>query len=131
MFTLRLMPWQLSILKLSSGEPYEWAKNSCFYSLSQTPDELSLVVETELVPEHLTQEKGWKILKIEAILDFDLVGTMAKISGILADANVSIFAISTYNTDYIMVKEEQVAQAINSLKQNDYKIIEREQEMPL
>ena len=123
MLTLRLMPWKLSVIKLPSGETYDWVKQSHFFNITQTLDELSAVCETDRVPDHLAQEQGWRILKIEAILDFNLVGIMAKISGTLAEANISIFTISTYNTDYIMIKQEQVDRALASLRENDYNVI--------
>ena len=123
MLTLRLMPWQLSVVKLSSGDEYGWAKPSDFYSLTQTLEETSLVCESRLVPDGYPQETGWKVFKIDAILDFNMVGIIAKISHILAAANVSIFAISTYNTDYIMIKQDQAEHALASLREKDYKVI--------
>ncbi|MFW0778049.1 MAG: ACT domain-containing protein [Rickettsiales bacterium] len=123
MLTLRLMPWQLSVVKLSSGDDYDWAKSSDFYSFTQTLEETSLLCESHLVPEGYKQESGWKVLKIDAILDFDMVGIIAKISGVLAEANVSIFALSTYNTDYILIKQDQADRALASLREKDYKVI--------
>jgi hypothetical protein len=67
---------------------------------------------------------GWNILKIVGPLDFSLVGILSKISGILAKEGISIFAISTYDTDYILVKSDKIDQTIEVLKRSDYEIVE-------
>ena len=123
MQTLRLMPWQLSVVQLPVGDGCDWAKSGAFHSITQTPDELSVVCETSCVPQHLPHEAGWSALTIDAILDFTMVGILAKLSGILAAANISIFAISTYNTDYILLKSAYTKRALESLAQNGYNVI--------
>ena len=91
--------------------------NSGFYSIIKTPHELSIICKQY---DHLLQEspvnKDWRILVVQGPLDFSLVGIMAEISGILAKANISIFTLSTYNTDYILVKNNDIQRAIDSLK---------------
>ena len=67
-------------------------------------------------------DKGWKALKIKEVLDFSLVGILYKISKILAENNIGIFAVSTYNTDYILVKEENINKASEKLDEKGYKI---------
>ena len=68
-------------------------------------------------------EKDWRILKIEGILDFSLIGILSKISSILAKSQISIFVISTFNTDYTLIKEEKIKEAISILIEEGYEII--------
>jgi uncharacterized protein len=72
--------------------------------------------------ENMAIESGWKMLKIEGPLDFALTGILAKISTLLSKKDISIFAISTYDTDYILVKESKIEQAVNCLAKNDYMV---------
>ena len=75
-----------------------------FATITKTKDEISIVCETGLVNEYIKEESGWKILKIIGPLDFGLIGILSKISTLLADEKISIFAISTFDTDYILIK---------------------------
>jgi hypothetical protein len=67
-------------------------------------------------------ERGWKVLKINGMLDFGLIGILSKISTLLAEEKIGIFVVSTYNTDYIMVKKENIKNAIIKLEENNYNI---------
>jgi hypothetical protein len=116
------MPWRLSVLKLPIALPYDWVHASAFYSITRTPDEFSIVCETTFIPHTLEQQDGWQCLMIEGVLDFSLVGILARISGVLAQAGISIFAISTYNTDYILLKATNMQRALENLQQNGYDI---------
>ena len=94
-----------------------------FVFLQKTPDEISLVCESAYVPRNAAAaEPGWKALKISGILDFGLVGVIAKIANILADAKISIFAISTYNTDYILMKADDYGRGIRELIRSGYAV---------
>lgn len=91
---------------------------------AHTSEELSLVLPTAKVPaETLNREDGWKAMKIIGVLDFSLIGIIAKISSLLAEESISIFAVSTFNTDYILIKEHQVEQARTVLTANDYSFV--------
>lgn len=95
-----------------------------FTFLSKTDDEISLVCSTEHIPNDATDiEKDWKGLKISGILDFGMIGVIAKISNVLAEQNISIFVVSTYNTDYIFLKSQFYADAIKVLCDNNYVIV--------
>lgn len=84
---------------------------------AKTPNENSLVCLSENVPPNvLNREDGFKAFYIDGELDFSLTGILAEISGVLAEQGISIFAVSTYNTDYIFVKEENFENALNSLR---------------
>lgn len=86
-------------------------------------DELSIVSELDGIPSDIKCEKDWRTLKVEGPLDFSLVGILAAISTILADDGISIFAISTYDTDYILVRHKDIDKAISALTKERYEII--------
>ncbi len=87
-----------------------------FYFIGKTDEEISLVCKTEDTPSRTVErDDGWKGFRIQGTLDFSLIGILSKLSGILADHKIGIFAVSTYNTDYILVKEENFARALKIL----------------
>ena len=89
--------------------------------ISQTEDELSIVSASKTVPQTtLNREDDRRALKIEGVLDFSLVGILTTITSLLAAQKISVFAISTYNTDYILVKADSLSETIDVLKANDY-----------
>lgn len=91
------------------------------YFIGQTDEETSLVCETKFAPsDTLQREDDWRGFRIEGTLDFSLVGILAKISAILAANNIGIFAVSTYNTDYILTKAENFPRAIAALRDAGY-----------
>ena len=93
----------------------------CF--LSRTDEEISLVCPTGRVPANtLVREDGWRAFRVQGVLDFSLVGILAQISGILAEGKISLFAVSTYNTDYILIKEPDFGRALALLEQSDCRI---------
>lgn len=95
-----------------------------FYFVGRTDEEISLVCLTENVPgDTLEREDGWKGFRIQGILDFSLIGILAPIAGILADRKIGIFAVSTFNTDYILVKKENYECALWALSDAGYKIV--------
>lgn len=94
------------------------------FFLAITDDEISVVLPTENVPDNtLSREDDWRAFKIEGVLDFSLVGILANISSLLAKEDISIFAISTYNTDYVLVKESNFKKATHVLRQNQYEVL--------
>ncbi len=89
----------------------------------RTDEELSLVCKTEDAPSVTTErDDGWRGFRIKGILDFSLIGILSEISGILAENRIGIFAVSTYNTDYILVKKENFEHALNVLASKGYEI---------
>ena len=95
----------------------------CF--LGKTDKEKSLVCVTSDVPSNTIQrDDGWKAFYIQGILDFSLIGVLSKITTILANSGISIFAISTYNTDYVLIKKENYQRALNILSSAEYEIID-------
>lgn len=123
--TMKLLEESFAVCRLSKGgEIPEWAINSDFYSITRTTDELSIVCSQDNIPEGIKCEKDWRILKVEGPLEFSLIGILSSISTILAQNKISIFAISTYDTDYIFVKEKDTKNAVNVLSNENYEIID-------
>ena len=90
----------------------------------KTDEELSLVCKTEDIPDHTIKcDSGWKGFRIQGILDFSLIGILSKISGILAENEIGIFVVSTYNTDYILVKEHNFEKALSVLAAEGYQVV--------
>ena len=95
-----------------------------FYFIGKTDEEVSLVCKTQDTPQNtLAREDGWRGFRIQGVLDFSLIGILSKLSGILAEQNIGIFAVSTYNTDYILVKEENYERALTVLAAAGYTVV--------
>lgn len=112
--TLEVLEKNFAICKLTKIDKVP--KNVAFYSLTVTENEISLVCEEENVPKNCKAETSFRAMRIKGILDFSLTGIIAWISGILAQAGISIFSVSTYDTDYVLVREEDLEQAVTVLK---------------
>ena len=98
--------------------------NSNLFFIGKTDEEISLVCPTEDTPLNTTErDDGWKGFRIQGILDFSLIGILSKLSAILAENRIGIFAVSTYNTDYILVKSENFDKALLLLSDAGYEII--------
>lgn len=119
-----LLEKRYSIYKFESGSVLpDWINSSHFYSITSTDDELSVVaLQTDFVNEGIACNRDWRILKITGHLDLSLTGIIADITDILKEKKVTIFIISTYNTDYILVKQSKLDIAINALKEKGHTI---------
>lgn len=118
---LKTIPYDLTVCKLNGTDAVDL--NREFYFLGKTDEEISLVCRTEDTPDNTThRDDGWKGFRIEGVLDFSLIGILSKISSVLADNSIGIFAVSTYNTDYILVKNENFDKALSVLGQVGYEI---------
>lgn len=121
---LKILNNKLKVIKLKPNETVpEIVYKQDFYSITKTGEELSIVIDEEINIESNNIEYNWKAIKIVGTLDFSLIGILSKISTILAQAEISIYAISTYNTDYILIKKDKLDKAIKVLEQNGYKFI--------
>lgn len=107
-------------------EDYSLVNLNLEYSfIGKTDEEKSLVCITDEVPANVIQrDDGWKAFRIQGVLDFSLIGILAKIAAALADNGISIFAVSTYNTDYVLMKKENYQKALDVLKALGYMIID-------
>ena len=118
---LKTLPFELSVCQVDDASAIDL--NEDFYFVGRTDEEISLVCKTSCVPAGTTaREDGWKGFRIEGVLDFSLIGILSKISSILAENKIGIFAVSTYNTDYILVKEENFERALKVLADADYEV---------
>ncbi len=114
---LELLAARLAVCRLpADAEPPDWATAGAFWSMTRTTDELSIVAEEGAAPPEVEQEGGWRALKVAGPLDFALVGVLADLAAPLAAAGVSIFVMSTFDTDYVLVKQESVARAAEALE---------------
>ena len=119
---LKRLEYDLTVCKVLSESDLDLTKD--FYFIGKTDEEISLVCRTEDTPQNtIEREDGWKGFRIEGVLDFSLIGILAEISGILAANQIGIFAVSTYNTDYILVKQENFEKALAVLRQAGHEII--------
>ncbi len=110
---------ELTICKVNSITDIDLNKD--LYFIGKTDEELSLVCKTEDTPKNtIERDDGWRGFCIQGILDFSLIGILSKISGILAKNGIGIFAVSTYNTDYIFVKAENFDKAMEALALDGY-----------
>ncbi len=98
--------------------------NEEFVFTGKTDEESSLVCPVHSVPANaMLRDDGWKAMRIQGVLDFSLIGILAEISTVLAEDKIGIIAISTYNTDYILVREENYEKALKALKSAGYRIL--------
>ena len=120
---ITLQPFTYAVCRLELGTKIpDWAFKGKFFSINRTDDELSIVCAESQVPSNVKFDKDWRLLKVEGPLDFNLTGILSGIANCLAQAKVSIFAISTYDTDYVMVKSSSLDVAISSLKKDGYQV---------
>lgn len=118
---LKKMPYELSVCKVKELSPTVLTDE--FFFVGKTDEELSLVCMTEHAPLAAEErDDGWKAFRIQGILDFSLIGILAPIAAILAENQIGIFAVSTYNTDYILVKKENFERALNILINAGYSV---------
>ena len=111
-----------SICKVKDYSKFNFERK--YYFTGRTDEENSLVCITADVPDNATsRDDGWKAFRIEGVLDFSLVGILSKISALLAENNIGIFAVSTYNTDYILTKKENYDNALKVLADAGYVIV--------
>lgn len=118
---LKKLEYDLTVCKV--GALADINMTADFFFIGKTEEELSLVCRTEDVPpQTIARDDGWKGFRIQGILDFSLIGILSKLSGILADNGIGIFAVSTYNTDYILVKAENFEKALTVLSAKGYTV---------
>ena len=113
---------KLSVCKVTDISDIDLTADFCF--IGKTDEELSLVCKTKDAPRNaVARDEGWRGFRIQGVLDFSLIGIISKLSGILAENKIGIFAVSTYNTDYILVKEENYERALSVLASKGYTVV--------
>ena len=118
---IKVIDKEFAVCKINDVTEVNLNDEFCF--VGKTDEELSLVCSSEFVPKNtIVCDSGWRAFRIEGILDFSLTGILARAANILANAKIPIFAVSTYNTDYILIKNEFFQKALDVLKENNYVI---------
>ncbi|HEX8087775.1 MAG TPA: ACT domain-containing protein [Blastocatellia bacterium] len=114
--TLSALEGRFAVCRLSPRSDIPaWAVNETFFSITRTLEELSIICPEDRVPEGERREAGWRCLKVEGPLDFSMVGAMAALAAPLGNAGISILAIATFDTDYLLVREKDFERAISEL----------------
>ncbi len=118
MLTLSILPDAFAICRLSPAEDVpEWAMIGEFVSITHTGDELSIVCAEENVPSDVKADRGWRALKVAGPLDLALTGVLTSLANPLAQAQINLFAVSTFDTDYLLVKGYNLERACDVLRQ--------------
>jgi hypothetical protein len=126
-FTLSLLPKVFAICKLPADSAVpQWAAQGSFCSVTRTSDELSIVAEFELVPEDIRPEIVWRILKVRGPFDLSVVGVLASLVAPLAEAGLSVFTVSTFDTDYLLTQTGQLHAAVDALRRAGHTFYESE-----
>jgi hypothetical protein len=121
---LVILPDRLAVCRLPADAPFpDWARPGDILALVRTGDELSVVCTERFVPPDVRAERGWRALQVQGPLEFAMVGVLASIANPLARAGVSIFVLSTFDTDYILVKEAALERAVEALSQEGFLVM--------
>ncbi len=115
--------WRLAVVKLAEPGLPGWAADSPFLCYARTPEEVSLVCAEAAVPEGLRAERGWTALAVAGPLDFGLTGIVADLGSCLAAAEIPVFVVSTYDTDYVLVKRDRADAAVATLRTAGHEIV--------
>jgi len=119
---LKKLDHKLTVCKVADIKDVDTDKD--FYFIGKTDEETSLVCKTDDVPQNtIERDDGWRGFRIQGVLDFSLIGILSKLSAILAENNIGIFAVSTFNTDYILVKAENFEKAQKVLSDAGYDVV--------
>jgi len=123
--TMILLPQRMAVSKIHPQLKIpDWVEGDHFVSITYTQDELSIVCEENSVPSEVIAERGWRVFKVQGPLAFSMIGVIANICSALAAAGVSVFVLSTFDTDYILVKEDVLSRAMDTLRNSDYEVME-------
>ena len=115
--TLIVVDGVFAVCRLEPDAPMPpWATAGNFFSITRTTEELSIVCRQDAAPEGINCERGWRCLRVAGAMPFSVVGVVASLTAPLAEAGISVFAVSTFDTDYLLVKESQLAKALNVLR---------------
>ncbi|MCK5417448.1 MAG: ACT domain-containing protein [Desulfobacterales bacterium] len=121
--TLKILPNRLAVCRLNADAPLpDWIDESDFSSVTRTEAELTIVCDEVLVASGTTSETGWRCIKVEGPLDFSEIGIVLSLTQPLAESGVAVFLISTFDTDYLMVKEKDLANAIDALSAQGHQV---------
>lgn len=127
--TLTSLVETFAVSKLDKGAPIpDWASSGGWWSVTRTDDELSVVCSEPLVSADVISNRGWKCLRVSGPLDFALTGVLASLLKPLAEARISVFSVSTFDTDYLLVKTENLAATARLLSLAGHRILDLNQD---
>jgi uncharacterized protein len=122
-YTLSVVAGRYTICRLEpTARIPDWATVQRLFSITRTPSELSIVCPDELVPPEVFCDRGWRVLELQGPFDLATTGVVASIAGPLAAAGVSLFVVSTYDTDYVLVKDAALGEAISALAARGHRV---------
>lgn len=121
--SLTLLPESIAICHLDAAEPMPmWAVAASWWSITRTGDEWSVVCAESIVPAGVSASRGWLALRVAGPLPLDQTGILASVTGPLAEARVSVFALATFNTDYVLIPAAQRVAAIEALERAGHSV---------
>lgn len=120
---LTVVDGTFAVCRLGADAPIPpWATAGSFFSITRTADELSIVCRQDTVPEGVVGERGWCCLRVVGSIPFSVVGVLASLATPLAEAGISAFAVSSFDTDYLLVKAADFEKAVTALTQAGHSI---------
>jgi hypothetical protein len=121
--SLSLFEEEYAVCRLDKSAPIPaWAIRGEFFSVSRTPDELSIVCEQEAVPPETDHDGGWRCFKIESPFEFDLAAMISSVAAPLADEQIDIFVVATQDSDYLLVRQADLDRSISRLQNSGYRV---------
>ena len=121
--TLIVVDDTFAVCRLASDSPIPpWATAGDLFTITRTPDELSVVCRQDAVPQGINCERGWRCLRVAGTIPFSVVGILASLTAPLADAGITVFAVSTFDTDYLLVKGKDLAAAVDALQRGGHTV---------
>ncbi len=120
---LEAVPGTFAVTKLPASSPApDWSTTGHFTSVTRSAEELSIVCLEPNVPAEATSERGWRCMRVAGPLDFSKIGVIASLAGPLAEAGIAVFVISTFETDYLLVKAERFEDTVRALGQLGHRV---------
>jgi hypothetical protein len=123
--SLIVLPQDFAVCKLGPEAAIPpWATGGEFFSITHTADELSVVCRQDSVPAGICCDRDWRCLRVAGAMPFSIVGVVAALTAALAEAGISVFVVSTFDTDYLLAKQKDWANALEALRRAGYTIRE-------
>ena len=120
---LTLLAERFAVCRLEPGSALPpWAASSSFLTVARTPDELSIVCDDANVPPDVRAERGWRCVKVEGPIPFDVIGLAARLTTPLAASAISVFFVSTFDTDYVLVADTDLGRALSALRAAGHRV---------
>jgi hypothetical protein len=120
-----VLPGEYAVCQLPADASLPaWVRGGTFYAVVATPEELSIVCAANQVPPEVRQQAGWRLIEFVGPFDFALTGILASVAAPLAEAGISMFALATFDTDYILIGEQQLTAAISALQAAGHRVEE-------